>query len=149
MNAVERKECIVWFLNKYVAPFYMSSRAKEFIEEHCFPLLDTKGHDYTQGSADVNNNFKRAASRLEGRGFDMFDIWAVYFFKHVDALETFVQDRSVKSEPVEGRIADSINYALILVTLLKETDSLTKNLEVMIAQWVSHLLDLVVLLEEF
>jgi hypothetical protein len=91
---------------------------KKIFNEECVATLETKGHDYTQGSDDANKNFKTLAKRLFRRGFDAFDIWAVFFFKHIDAIETWLQDRVVKSEPIEARIMDAINYLFILRTLM-------------------------------
>jgi len=94
-------------------------KIKETFMQKCVPLLETKGHDYTQGK-DANNNFKEGAKRLEGRNIDPIDVWAVYFLKHFDALLTWLNDREVRSEPVEGRVVDMINYLFIFLTLLEE-----------------------------
>jgi len=101
---------------------------KKFFEEECLPLLDTKGHDYTQGSNDANSNFKTGAKRLHKRGIDEIDVWAIYFGKHMDAIETWLNDRAVKSEPIKSRIADAVNYLLILHTLIVERENMSRGM---------------------
>jgi len=76
-----------------------------------------KGNDYS-GMVDVNSNFKRLGERL---GLSPMQILWVYLVKHLDAIETFIKDGKVKSEPIEGRIIDAVNYLLILNSLIKET----------------------------
>jgi hypothetical protein len=100
---------------------------REFLEEKCLPVLDVKGHDYTHGikksgGLDANANFKEVARLLKGRGVDRFDVWAVYFLKHFLSLMTWLNDRQVKSESLESRIVDLVNYLLILKTMLVEDD---------------------------
>lgn len=94
---------------------------ERFLENECFPLLEAKGHDYTQGNAEVNDNFKRIAITLQGRGIDKYDVWAIYFQKHIDALTTWLNKRQMESsESLGSRIADLVNYLLILHTMLEE-----------------------------
>jgi len=98
---------------------------ESFLENECFPLLAAKGHDYTQGNADVNDNFKRIARMLAGRGIDKYDVWAIYFFKHVDALTTWLNKRKLESsESLNSRIADLVNYLLILYSMLSEDNKI-------------------------
>jgi hypothetical protein len=63
----------------------------------------TKGHDYA-GEEDALSNFKRNADRL---GLTPIQVWGVYFHKHLDAIETYVREGGVASEPIEGRIQDA------------------------------------------
>lgn len=94
---------------------------KDFLEKECLPLLKTKGADYSRKTEDANSNFKRIAAALEGRGIDTFDVWCVYAHKHWDAIMSWVGSRKLESnEALEGRIADMINYLLILVSLLED-----------------------------
>lgn len=91
-----------------------------YFKYECMPLLDRKGHDYSQGSVDGHKNFKTMAARFKGRGIDAIDVIGIYLFKHIEAIQTYLQDGEVKSEPIEGRIADAVNYLLILYTALVE-----------------------------
>lgn len=70
-------------------------------ERRCVPILQRKGHDYAH-SAEANNNFVEVAQRIGAqRGIDAIDVLAVYWFKHVMAIETWLDERAVKSEPIE------------------------------------------------
>jgi cyclopropane fatty-acyl-phospholipid synthase-like methyltransferase len=75
-----------------------------------------KGHDYA-GEDDALSNFKRNADRL---GLTSIQVWAVYFHKHLDAIETFVREGGVASEPIEGRIQDAILYLFLLRGLIED-----------------------------
>jgi len=83
---------------------------KSVFENDILKLNEEKGNDYA-GSADVFRNFSENGTRL---GLHPFQVWAVYFSKHIDAIITFTKDGSVKSEPIEGRIDDAIMYLLLL-----------------------------------
>lgn len=87
---------------------------REVIQE-CDRVLTVKGHDYTQGQGRLKN-FYTNAERLD---VPASKVLAVYFFKHIDAIETFLRDGQVKSEPIEGRIVDAINYLLLLAKLVR------------------------------
>lgn len=76
----------------------------------------TKGHDYA-GEEDALSNFKRNAARL---GMTPIQVWAIYFYKHLDAIETYVREGGVASEPIEGRIRDAILYLYLLRGLVSE-----------------------------
>jgi len=92
---------------------------KEVIVE-CLKLLDFKGHDYT-GAADDDAlaNFKLVAHTT---GLTPLQVWSVYFHKHVDAIMTFVKKGELKSEKIDTRIQDAINYLLLLNGLIKENE---------------------------
>jgi len=93
---------------------------KHFLETKCFPLLKSKGESYAQTDIqpDVNANFKRAALTT---GTTILQAWAIYFAKHIDAIQTYVRrGGAYESEPIDLRIADAVNYLLILYTLLRE-----------------------------
>lgn len=97
---------------------------REFLDKVCLPLMGAKGHDYAQ--ADITNdalaNFKRAASRW---GVTVEQAIGVYMGKHMDAIETFIRRAASgaarqPSEPIELRVADLVNYALLLYCWLVE-----------------------------
>lgn len=83
--------------------------------EACDQILARKGHDYTQGGDRLKNFYSTAADL----GVPARAVWAVYFGKHIDAIKTWVKDGAVKSEPIEGRIHDAINYLLLLAKMLR------------------------------
>ena len=88
--------------------------------EECRRVLVTKGEAYA-GNVDRLANFKRNAADL---GLTPFQIWSVYAFKHIDtikiAIKTNPQSPVDKSEGLDGRITDAINYLLLLKSLLHD-----------------------------
>lgn len=86
--------------------------------ERCFKILKVKGDDYTIGNAEKDrlHNFRTVANFT---GLGMPAVWAVYFYKHVSAIFSFVKG-GTESEPIEERIADAINYLLLLSKMVAE-----------------------------
>jgi hypothetical protein len=88
----------------------------------CDRLLTVKGHDYTQGESTGSDdharlkNFYRNAAKL---GLPARKVLAVYLAKHLDAIETFLKNGQVESEPIEGRICDAVNYLLLLAKMVR------------------------------
>lgn len=86
-------------------------------------LLTEKGGAYA-GQGDALSNFKRNAERL---GLTKYQIWAVYFNKHIDSINNAIQDSPNapvdKTEGLRGRINDAITYLTILECLLQENQS--------------------------
>ncbi len=80
-------------------------------------LLLRKGADYTRHSDDRLSNFKRNAEAL---GLTPFQVWAVYFNKHIDAIMAFVKSGKAESEAIEGRLDDAINYLYLFEGLVQE-----------------------------
>jgi len=92
----------------------------EDIFTKCKKVMEGKGHDYTAGDSDRLINFKSVANRT---GVDPLVVWGIYFNKHVDSINTLVKTgRQESGEPVEGRIIDIINYALLGLALIKESE---------------------------
>ena len=46
--------------------------------------------------------------------------WLVFFLKHEECIEKFTRGEYHDSEPIEGRIADAINYLLLLRAIIEE-----------------------------
>jgi hypothetical protein len=90
-----------------------------FFHEYCLPLLQTKGADYTEGLAQPspNGNFQVVADMVDNPAVTKYTIWLVYFTKHLTALLKWLKKGTLASEPVEGRIADMVNYLLILQSM--------------------------------
>jgi hypothetical protein len=90
----------------------------KFLGEKCFVLMSTKGKEYSLSGIDVNNNFKRLAAELDIAPSQV--LW-IFLKKHLDAILNFITHPDTPlSEPIEGRIADAVNYLLILASLIKE-----------------------------
>lgn len=86
----------------------------------CIKTFQVKGEAYASNK-DSLSNFKRNAERLN---MSMFQIWAVYFNKHVDSVNNAIAQNPFapvdKSEGLESRVTDLINYAMLLKCLLIE-----------------------------
>lgn len=89
--------------------------------EKALQIQNTKGKAYAGRDADGLKNFKEAAERT---GLSIFQVWAVYATKHFLAIENAIkenpQDPQEKTETMEGRILDAINYLSLLHLLLLE-----------------------------
>ena len=92
----------------------------EALFEDCLQLLKDKGEAYS-GKKDALANFKINAERM---GLSKYQIWAVYFNKHIDSINNAIKDNpstpTDKSEGLGSRIVDAINYLIILKALLTE-----------------------------
>jgi hypothetical protein len=88
---------------------------KEVFETCIVRLSDTKGKDY--GGKIANSNFHEAAAR---RGISPMQVWGVYFDKHLAAVDAYIREGRVESEPIEGRIDDMITYLFILRSMVRE-----------------------------
>lgn len=84
-------------------------------------LLVVKGGEYA-GSDDRLANFKRGAALT---GCTSLQCLFIYMSKHYDAIATFVRDEAAgitrpRTEPIEGRLDDLINYCLLAKALIAE-----------------------------
>lgn len=85
-------------------------------------LLTVKGGEYA-GNEDRLANFKRGAERV---GLHPLQVLWIYTSKHVDSVETYIKDVAQgktreRSEPIEGRLDDIINYCILAKALVAET----------------------------
>ena len=97
------------------------SREVEHAIEVVHRLLALKGGEYA-GSEDRLANFKRGQART---GATTLQVLWIYLSKHIDAVETFVKDEAKgvtreRSEPIDGRLHDIINYCLLALALIHE-----------------------------
>jgi hypothetical protein len=87
-------------------------------------IMAVAAPDYAQSDVDVNANFARVGSRMEriftGNRAPKYKAFAVYFLKHMDAIEGWLAGNEQKKEPIEGRIDDAINYLEMLLTMIAE-----------------------------
>ena len=100
-------------------------------------LLIRKGAEYAS-DLDRLDNFKKNAALL---GLTPLQVWSVYAFKHVDAVQSYmrkIHDKSLNhagngtlrdnsfsvdnklSEPIDGRFHDIINYMYLGLALLED-----------------------------
>lgn len=81
-------------------------------------IVLAKRPEYTEGNADVLNNFKVLAAEI---GITPIQVWYVYFRKHVASISQFCANPSrTTSEPIVGRIADAMNYLDLLNALIED-----------------------------
>lgn len=102
---------------------------KDFLKDHIYPVLETKGVEYSQGQEDCNSNFKRGAEEL---GLTPQQVLKVYLNKHLDSISYAIKMNEYfkGSEPIYGRIGDAVNYLLILASLIYEgSDEYKKKVE--------------------
>jgi hypothetical protein len=81
-------------------------------------INDSKGDDYA-GAEDALRNFKEQAVRL---GLTPYKVWGVLADKHWFAIESFIKNGKLQSEPIEGRLHDIILYSFLLLGLIEETE---------------------------
>ena len=84
-------------------------------------LLVVKGGEYA-GSEDRLSNFKRGAQLT---GATPLQVAFIYASKHYDAIATYVRDEASgterpRSESIEGRLDDLINYMILTKAIIKE-----------------------------
>lgn len=87
--------------------------------EDCLPVLHAKGMDYS-AEGDANSTFREIAERVSAKPEQ---VWYAFFSKHIAAIERYIRDGKVESEPIRGRIVDAINYLAILWSMICSQDS--------------------------
>lgn len=78
-------------------------------------VLNSKGADY--GGAEANSNFRNAAADMD---VTPYQVWFVYFHKHLSSLKAFIRDGKLESEPIESRLLDLVTYIFILWSMCAE-----------------------------
>jgi hypothetical protein len=81
----------------------------------CADIRNKKGRDYTLGSRDPLHNFDAAAAFLS---LTPEQVLSVYLYKHMAAVFSYVKGKT-ESEPIAQRIADVINYMLLLHKMVR------------------------------
>lgn len=87
-----------------------------FLENVCFPILDRKGKASAGGGVDVNQAFYDAGE--PDCGVDAHVVWWVYFYKQIARFKAFVFTKKDVGETCSEMLADIVNYALIMVSML-------------------------------
>ena len=86
-------------------------------------LLLIKGGEYAD-TVDRLANFKRGAALT---GVTPLQCLFIYMSKHYDAVATFIRDEAAgterpRSEPIEGRLDDLINYCILAKALIADKE---------------------------
>ena len=105
-----------------VIPHIAGDRDFREIVQLCNDLLTKKGADYQVGLSTDDRDKLRVSNfyaEAQSLGLSPFQVLGVYFHKHLRAIDKYLAKGSVESEPIEGRIADAINYLLLLQKLIK------------------------------
>jgi hypothetical protein len=102
-----------------------NEQTEQFFRD-CMAIMNGKGLEYS-GNEDKFANFKKLAAKYN---VPVEEIWGVYFTKHIDSIDSFIRKRregknvtkieAGLSEPISGRIADAVNYLLILKGMIDE-----------------------------
>lgn len=79
-------------------------------------IMRPKMVDYA-GNADFSANFTRSAERA---GVTPAQVWTVFADKHWGAITSYCKNGQVESEDIRDRIADAINYLLLLAGMIEE-----------------------------
>lgn len=92
------------------------------VYEECIATLNLKGAAY-DGGHDVLGNFRSVATET---GVSPFQVWLVFANKHYrsisQAIRTNPWEPVEKSEGMQGRITDLINYLFLLRALYDHND---------------------------
>lgn len=99
-------------------PHIAADRDFRHMIELCNELLTRKGADYTQGAEGDRGRLKNFYESSKRLGISPLQVLATYMNKHQMAIETFIQTGRLESEAIEGRIADLINYLLLLYKMI-------------------------------
>lgn len=84
-------------------------------------IVEKKRPEYTEGNEDVLHNFKMVAKEI---GVTPIQAWYIYFRKHVASISQFGKDpKRQLAEPIQGRIADAMNYLELLYALIEEENT--------------------------
>ena len=92
------------------------------LDEYARETMRKKGPEYTMQDADVLNNFKSTAKKLN---VDPLVVWYAYFDKQVSSVAAHVSNEDLNiAEPMICRFGDIINYAKLGYALFVERDKL-------------------------
>ena len=78
-------------------------------------IFVSKNKDY----ATSDNALAGFINTANKAGITPLQVWSVFSSKHIAAIDAFVKGHSEESEPIEGRIADVINYMAFLYAMVK------------------------------
>lgn len=95
------------------------------LKQKATKIMEGKRPEYTNENEDVLNNFKTTANRLD---VSELRVWGVFFDKQVQSVLAHLKNANLKkSEPIESRFADIINYCYLGLALFKERDGKKNN----------------------
>lgn len=86
-----------------------------------FDLSDVKRVEYCKGNqdVDVHTNFKQEGKKL---GLPAMKVLQMYLSKHLASIEYYMMTGKSDSEGIESRVQDTINYLLLMISLIISTE---------------------------
>jgi len=103
------------------------------LNNHITEMLASKGPEYQSGE-NVFSNFENNARDL---GLSRYQIWSIYFNKHVKSILNAIKDNPLEpeesntlSESLNGRIIDAVAYLTLLYGMVNQQYDVLK--------WVSN-----------
>tara|TARA_Y100000114_G_C11710654_1_gene303287 strand:- start:288 stop:641 length:354 start_codon:yes stop_codon:yes gene_type:complete len=88
---------------------------KQTLLSYAQQIMNEKQPEYTNKNSDVLHNFKSTAENL---GLEAQEVWAVFFYKHVQAILSHAHNPNMHAaEPIESRYADALNYLVLGLAL--------------------------------
>ncbi len=79
-------------------------------------ILAKKGKDYNPTDMAFDD-LRHAAKTL---GIKLSGVLWVYMQKHINAVESYIKNGSMASEPIRGRLMDLANYCGMMAVLIEE-----------------------------
>lgn len=95
------------------------------LNSYSYDIMTNKRPEYTNENKNVLNNFKTTSNRLN---ISELQVWGVFFEKQIQSIFAHIKNANLKkSEPINSRFADIINYCYLGYALFKERDAKKKN----------------------
>lgn len=93
----------------------------------CKELLLKKNSEYA-GGEDRLGGFNRPAADY---GVTPLQVAGIFSGKHIDGIKTYIRETALgierdRTEPIEGRLHDLINYCVFQLAILKDQQSVLK-----------------------
>ena len=111
------------------------------IVENINSTLLSKGKEYQKGE-NVFSNFETNADDL---GLTRYQIWSIYFNKHVKSILNAIKDNPLEpeesntlSESLNGRIIDAVAYLTLLYGMVNQQHDVLKWVSNTTAYYVSE-----------
>lgn len=99
-----------------MTPEYFEKYILEPTHRDLLELCRTKGVEYA-GTEDKLANFKKTAVEC---GLDPMQVLYIFMNKHYNAIQSYIRNKKVFSEPIVGRIRDCQLYLALLEGLVLE-----------------------------
>lgn len=97
----------------------------EVIWSRIMGLREAGQKEYAGGSRAFGN-FERIAGKpfLARKGVRSWDVLWIYFTKHLDGIEAYLEGYASQREDVRGRIRDAIVYLMLLHCMIDEVEGI-------------------------